>query len=212
MKGEVDVATILLAAGADLNARDRDGATPIDKAVRADHSKMVSALLVRGAQRPALHEAILHGQTDLVRVLLEGGADPNRQSPEGSTPLDDACLKGEKEIVSLLIAHGAKVGVRNKSGATPLHDAALGGNRDVIQLLLEHGAEIDARDQESGASPLFYAASWGREEAVETLLSRGADPGLPNRRGQTPFEAARENDHKEVADLLRRHMPQVVHK
>jgi ankyrin repeat protein len=44
------------------------------------------------------------------------------------------------------------------------------------------------------------------------LLSRGADASLPNRRGQTPLEAARENDHKEVADLLRRHMPQVVHK
>jgi hypothetical protein len=147
-----------------------------------------------------------------VRVLLDGGVDPNRLGPDGSTPLDDACLRGEKEIVGLLIAHGAKVGIRNKSGATPLHDAALGGNPEVVKILLDHGADINARDEESGASPLFYAASWGRVEAIELLLSRGADPGLPNRRGQTPFEAARENDHREAADLLRRHMPQVVHK
>jgi ankyrin repeat protein len=212
MKGEVDVAMILVNAGADLNARDRDGATPMDKAVRADHAKVVAMLLAKGAQRPALHEAILHSQAELVRVLLDGGVDPNRLGPEGSTPLNDACLKGERDIVSLLIAHGAKVGIRNESGATPLHDAALGGNPEVVKILLDHGADINARDEESGASPLFYAASWGRVEAVELLLRRGADLGLPNRKGQSPLDAARENDHKDVADLLRRHMPQVVHK
>ena len=82
----------------------------------------------------------------------------------------------------------------------------------MIRLWLDHEADINSLDEESGASPLFYAASWGRVEAVELLLSRGADASRPNRRGQTPFEAARENDHKDVADLLRRHMPQVVHK
>jgi len=43
-------------------------------------------------------------------------------------------------------------------------------------------------------------------EAVELLLKRGANPSLSNNRGQTPLAAARENDHKNVADLLRRHM------
>src|SRR2546429_9176906 len=119
--------------------------------------------MAKGGRKPgedefaakARQETILHGQADMVGVLVDSGADPNRASVDGATPLDDACLKGLKEIAGLLIAHGAKVNARNKAGVIPLHNAALGGNADVVKLLLGHGAEINARDGESGATALY---------------------------------------------------------
>ena len=119
------------------------------------------------------------------------------------TMLHDAALKGHVESMQVLLENGATVSARNADGATPLHDAALAGQTAAALLLLGRGAEIDAKDTAHGATPLFLAASWGRKPMVELLLERGAGKLIKNKDGKTPRDAALENSHSEVAELLR---------
>ena len=174
--GSPAVVRMLLAKGADPDAKDGLGETPLEQAARLDQIEVVDLLLPPGAaaRSDLLSGAVVKGQTDLVKVLLEHGAEVNARSSQGATPLDDAALKGRVEVARLLLQHGADVKARNSYGGTPLHDAALGGHADVVELLLENGAAIDARD-DSGATPLYQAAAWGRLEVVDLLLRKGAD-------------------------------------
>ena len=117
--------------------------------------------------------------------------------------LDSAAVKGHLATMVVLLGAGATWGALNDEGATPLHDAALGGHAAAVDLLLQKGARIDAKDPAHGATPLFLAASWGRKQVVELLLERGASKLIRNKEGKSPREAAAENNHTEVVELLR---------
>jgi cytohesin len=207
----VDVVKVLLTNGADVSVRDNSNATPLDEALRYRHSAVVSVLMEKSGATSVelgqrqLQDAVMRGQTDMVALLLQKGADPNRRTAGGSTMLHDAALKGYPEIAELLLASGARVNERNDSGATPLHDAALGGFPKLVELLVSKGAELEARNTETGATALHLAASWGRSEALSALLAAGANAGAANKAGVTPLQAATDNGHGEAAELLRRH-------
>ena len=200
-KGAADVAALLMAAGADPNAPDRDGVTPLETALRMRFVPVAEALLKGGAKLPdasrLLEAAVRNGHADMIGWLLGHGA------ALGPTMLHDAALKGHLESMLVLLENGAKVTALNGDGATPLHDAALGGQVGAAGLLLGRGAEIDARDAVHGATPLYLAASWGRKAMVEFLLEKGAGKLIRNKDGKSAREAAMENNHAEVAELLR---------
>jgi len=109
-----DVVELLLAHGADVNARDNDGKTP-------------------------LIFAALSGNKDVVELLLAHGADANARDSEDWTPLLWAASDGYTDVVEFLLAHGADANARNSHGETPLHRAALRGNKAVVELLRQHG-------------------------------------------------------------------------
>jgi ankyrin repeat protein len=211
VKGHCEIAAQLIAHGADVNSRDNNGSTALDEALRYRHGPVVSLLLEKSNTAAGrnqvlrqLWDAVMRGQTDMVTLLLEKGADANAVTPNGSTLLHDAALKGNRDIVAALLASGAKVNCKNAAGGTALHDAALAGSRPVALLLLERGADMNAIDTETGATPLHYAASWGRSEVLTVLIEHGAELNIKNRAGQTPLRAAVVNEQKETAQLLRR--------
>ena len=162
----------------------------------------VAEVLLKGGAKltnpqKMLEAAVTNGHADMIAWLLRHGA------LVGETMLHDAALKGHLESMQVLLENGAKVTALNSDGATPLHDAALGGQTAAAGLLLGRGASIDARDAAHGATPLFLAASWGRKQMVEFLLEKGAGKLIRNKDGKSPREAALENSHAEVAELLR---------
>jgi hypothetical protein len=207
--GYADVARLLLEHGADVNARDDLGDTP-------------------------LHEAA-HGHVDVVRLLLEHGADVNARDKNGQTPLHEAAswgvvrllpdhgadvntrdkngrIRGLADVVRLLLERGADVNARDEDGRTPLHWAAFAGYADVARLLLEHGADVNARNK-SGETPLHVAAaakvfeSFAADaEFARLLLERGADPSIRDEDGRTPLDVAREEGHKEVVRVIEEYM------
>ena len=121
-------------------------------------------------------ETALFGTAAELKARLDGGLDPNSQTPEGTTLLMMAAHDAEK--VKLLIDRGADVRAKAKSGYTALMVATtyLGTSKSV-KLLLEHGAEArPGKGVVFDSSPLFLAALAGDRDNLAQLLAKGADP------------------------------------
>ena len=87
-----------------------------------------------------LDQAASRGLTDMVRRLLDMGAEISKANGGGNTPLHGAAYHGRTEVVKLLLERGADADRRGNTGKTPLHSATRKGHREVLQLLLESGA------------------------------------------------------------------------
>lgn len=166
------VADYLIAKGADVNANDRRGRTPLTWA--ANHKDVVNVLLNHGAEVADIFMACALGHVDKVRGLLD--EDPARlhahKDPRTGTPLHVAADKGQLAVAKLVVERGAAVNALTDSGdITPMHDAAFSGHIEMVEWLLEQGADPAARDTEFGATPLAWARFNGRNE-VAAILER----------------------------------------
>jgi ankyrin repeat protein len=129
-RGHKEVAALLIANGADVNAKtNKYGWTP-------------------------LHRAASEGHKEIVELLIAKGADVNAKKKDGWTPLHYAATK---EIAELLITEGADVNVMGKHGWTPLHRAASAGYKEIAELLIANGADVNARQGNRGGTPLDFA-------------------------------------------------------
>jgi tetratricopeptide (TPR) repeat protein len=90
-----------------------------------------------------------------VIVLLEHGANINKENKDGWMPLHFAASNGEKDTVIALLEHGANINKEDKDGWTSLHYALLDGNKDTVIALLEHGANINQEDKD-GWTPQHF--------------------------------------------------------
>ena len=90
-----------------------------------------------------LYEASANNNVELVRLLLDIGADINLANRAGETPLYVASLFGYVNIVRILTERGANINKANKNGETPLHIASQNGQVEVVRILLEKGANIN---------------------------------------------------------------------
>jgi ankyrin repeat protein len=88
-------------------------------------------------------------EIELIRILLENGADPNEKSDyNGGTSLHIAVIKDNEEIVKLLLEFGANPNEQNRFGHTPLHIASGHNNLKIIKLLLGFGADYKITDDQ----------------------------------------------------------------
>lgn len=115
--GHPEIAEFLIANGADVNMRARNG-----------------------QQVMPIHAASASGQLGLIELLLAHGADVNAEQEGGFVPLHNAAQNGQIEMVRLFLDKGAEVNAANKDGLTPLHYALEGGHEAVADLLRERGA------------------------------------------------------------------------
>jgi|GEM_PF-2193691 len=186
IEGQLDAVKILIGAGADIDARNAQGVTPLQLA--AHHQRpldMIQFLLTCAQQdiqhygRYPLHEAIYHGLPTVVKPLLEAGIKANDSDSHGHTPLFTAAGKNQLPIVAQLIAAQGKVNQANEHGSTPLQVAALTGNLEIAKLLLENGADINQADNH-GDTPLHHAALGGHLAMVTRLIAAGAEVNARN--------------------------------
>jgi len=127
------------------------------------------------------------GEEDMVRSLLEYGAQVNLQSPTGETALMYAAITGEYELVKILLRSGADPSAANDLGFTAAMMAANRGHLEVIQRLVVYDQDVpntgflDARDP-SGHNALDHAVRSNEPEVVQVLMAAGAAVGrvLPN--------------------------------
>ena len=114
--------------------------------------------------------AVFFGQPEIVKALLQVGADVNIPSRESMkvTPLASAAAAKQTDIARLLIEHGANVNARAASNHIPLHEAAGNGDVELVRLLIENGADVNARTDD-GKTPMDFAIEYKRDEVVELL-------------------------------------------
>lgn len=190
----------LLAAGADANAGNRYGVTPVLEACRVGS--------------PAIFEA-----------LLKAGASVRVKYPFGETPLMDCAYTGNLAGVKQLIAHGENVNAREQTeDETALMMAAEQGHLAVVKSLLAAGAlpNLVARDTplhnpktiggavkvdypRGGMTALMFAAREGHGDVVKALLRAGANPRLKTPDGLSAMVLAVVNDRLDLAKVLLDH-------
>ncbi len=217
--GNIEAVKQHLAAGTDVNTKNRMGSTP-------------------------LHFSAQHAAIHIVKLLIANGADVNLKNVSGKTPLDstrnpkiaDLLRKhgGVRENWGLisqktrrpppnpfrrqLVRPGGKTGEELEGGepvaeaATPepttaralgmsIHDAALLGFIGTIKKHLDAGTDVNAKDT-TDETPLHFATFNGHKEIAELLIDKGADVNAKNGGGGTPLHSAAKKGHKEIVELL----------
>ena len=164
---------------------------PLSEAIRNEHYAVAELLIKKGANvNDVIHEngqeltlltlATLMGNTPLVTLLLNNGADVHARSIGGvnkknnTTALHIAAREGHRDIAQALIKKGAFVNALDANKQTPVWEAANKGHADIVALLIKHKADIQAADILWG-TPLMQAAGNGHERIVTLLLDNGAD-------------------------------------
>ena len=143
-----------------------------------------------------LHEAVIADKYEIVKFLIDMGANVNVKNQSGEPPL---FIAKNKDIALLLIKNGADVNVKKKSGITPLFDWLY--NKDVAQVLIEHRADINAKN-EYGQTPLLRALMTNNKDVAQVLIEYGADVNSKDNWQQIPLFWANNED---VAKLLIEH-------
>lgn len=144
---------LLLSNGANVNAKNGKGQTP-------------------------LHLESLLGHEENVRILLVAGADPNIETNDGGSAINYAIggtIGGYSSIVELLLKAGVPPDKPDVRGLFPIHRAAYGNNVSAIRFLAKAGANIDRPDNQNH-TPLMLAAISKASDAVQVLLELGANP------------------------------------
>ncbi len=155
-----------------------------------------------GEKFSGLWVASQKGHTAGVKLLIKAGADLNRCSDCGATPLYMASQNGHAEAVEILIQAGADLN-QNWKGATPLYMAAQKGFAEVVQILVNTEGVALNQPRNNGVTPLYIAAQKGHAEVVQILVNtEGVALNQPRPDGDTPLYIAAQNGHAEVVKIL----------
>ena len=156
----------------------------------------------------ALMIAIQKGHSDIVKLLLENGAQVNLQDNNGICALMSASQKGHSDIVKLLLEYSAHVNVQDDDGLSALMTASQNGHSQVAKILLENSAQVDMQDK-SGRCALMDASQNGHSEVVELLTMNGAKLDLQDDIRRSALMMASQNGHCDVIKILLDHGGQV---
>jgi len=186
-RGDTATALRLIANGADVDAQDSRGRTPVLAATRANRIETVGALISAGADinirddlkdNPFLY-AGAQGLLDILRLLIAAGADTRITNRFGGTALIPAAERGHVEVVEELLTHtDVDVNHINNLGWTALLEAVVlsdGGPRhqQIVQLLIDHAADVTIADKD-GVTPLQHAHKRGFAEIARMLAQAEA--------------------------------------
>jgi ankyrin repeat protein len=205
---DIEVVKVLLANGADINAKSKDGRTALMAAAYGD-AKITKLLLDRGADvrtktedgHTALLSAVMAGSADAVKMLLDKGADVNALSESNmssETCLMHAAGSGQEAIVKLLLENGADVNAKTKHGGTALLPACNSGQVEIVKMLLDKGADVNS----GGGTALLYASEKGHTDVVKMLLDKGAEVNTQAKDGNTAILYAAMAGSADIVKML----------
>ena len=160
IKGREEIAELLIAAGADVNAKGVDEWTP-------------------------LHWAARKGREGVTELLITKGAVVNSKANDGKTPLDWAIQKSRTETADILRKHGGKTAEELEIFFHAIED----GDLEAVNKAISDGFDFNNAIYE-GQTPLHMGVDWGHKKIVELLLVNGVDVNAKDEFGDTPLDWA----------------------
>ena len=234
-RGEWGLVRALVEQGADVTARQGDGATALHWAAYWDEVELADLLIRAGADVNAANDlgvtplwaAAENGNAAMARRLLDAGADSNVPLLSGETPLMTAARVGAADVARQLLEAGADVAVAGARGQTALMWAAAQRHPAVVEALLAHGAAVEARSDvwtevvkttrepwnpeyvgeipQGGYTPLLFAARVGDLASAKLLVAAGAEVNDAPPYGTSATVVAAHSGHGDVAAYLLEH-------
>jgi ankyrin repeat protein len=204
-----EAARSAIKAGADLDARNKNNATPLMAAAEEGKLGVVNALL---EAKPGLDGTHPGGATALIfaasnkhpevaMALVNAGAAVKPATANGWTALHSAAEFGFVDLARAVIAKGADVNARGADGWTPVMFAVENGHAEILEVLLEKGADVDAL-RNDGLTALMIAAGRSDLATVQRLLKAGAEVDKKGAGGRTAINAAAIHGSREVVATL----------
>lgn len=177
-KGDLEGVKIQIEQNPELvNARDKDGRTPLHCACRGVH-------------------------LEVVRFLVDKGADVNVEDSNKIVPLHSLAVRNNTKAIELLLAKEANVDAKDYGANTPLHYAVMYDAADASALLIEKGAAIESRDNYQRTPLLLCARERGGPETIRILLQVGADINARDKFQDSSLDLAAWRGKKKVVNLL----------
>lgn len=150
----------------------------------------------------ALISAAGHGDMDIVKTLLKGGASVNERDKLGFTALLRALQNKQDEVADVLRSQQSiDLDVQGSNGVTVLMNYVAQDREAIVQNLLARKADVNLQDAD-GDTALHLAAQRGNVKILDMLLARGANPNAKNKLGGTPLMWTGVYGHEEAARLL----------
>jgi len=175
------------------------------EAIQTADFDMVKALLARGANANASHShgdtalqrAARKGSLDMVKLLLDNGADLKMGTPGRRSNLEagftTAIVAGREEVAKYFLELGAAPNSMSGGRRPAIEHAAQSCTPEFVKLLLDRGADVNRKCEAYGNTALMSAAKAGKVETTRLLLDSGADPNARNRHGDTALLAVTES-------------------
>ena len=171
------------------------------KACELSSTDLNQRQLLDDAEYTLLHIAAEEGKDQVVRMLLDKGADVNAQGGLYGNALQAASYGGYDRVVQILLDKGADVNAQGGEYGNALYTASRGGHDQVVQILLDKGADINAQGGLYG-NALQAASSEGHNQVVQILLDKGADINAQGGHYGNALQAASAGDCDRVVQML----------
>jgi len=217
--GNPQAIAALLALGAQPNARNEHGLTPLMLAAStpgAGKAQVAQALIDGGADMElpvgtqgsrAAHFAASHNQADIIRALANAGADLSSPHFEYYAPIHAATEAGSCDALRALLEAGcdpeSTIRLPNGAAVTPVMLATLSDRPEPLRVLAEGGANLSPILGEKGHTALQTAVIHKNHEALKALLDLGCNPDAIDRHGNTALHFAATGDSKEHTNMTR---------
>lgn len=208
---DVEIAGLLIRAGANVNAATDLGVTPLALACENGSAAMVEMLLAAGANpnvvatgEPALMTAARTGSVGAVKALLARGADVNaRDAVRGQTALMWAAAHNHAEVARLLVEKGADIHARSKVSQQVVSVSnRYAGVRSRAKVLADHAF---VTIEQGGGTALLFAARNGALDAARVLVAAKANPNDASADGTSALVMAAHSGHGALATFLLEH-------
>lgn len=173
--------------------------SPVRWLLAEDGSREINE--IGGRFGSAIQAAAAGGHVEVVKVLLESGADFNLQCGSYGSPLQAATASGQVSVIQLLLQFGADVNLQGGLYGNPLQAAAAIGQHHVTQLLLERGAEVNSQGGHYG-NALQAAIAKGKDSVAMLLIKAGASINTTGGFYGSPLVAAVIEGHDHMVQAL----------